>query len=79
MSKSAACRLGRRTSCAIWRPEMDAGGTNSQILFYITVPLHFERNFGRGLIDTRNLVFYATITLLTLFLTVRSLESRRWQ
>ena len=64
---------------AIWRPEMDAGGTNYQILFYITVPLHFERNFGRGLIDTRNLVFYGTITLLTLFLTVRSLESRRWQ
>jgi ABC-2 type transport system permease protein len=64
---------------AIWRPEMDTSGVHYQVLYYITVPYHFERNFGRGLIDTRNLVFYGTTTLLGLFLTVRSLESRRWQ
>lgn len=63
----------------IWRPEMDTSSLVYQILFYVTVPLHFERNFGRGLVDTRQLVLYGSVAFLCLFLTVRSLESRRWR
>jgi len=63
----------------VWRPDMDSIGTGYQVLYYFTVPSHFERNFSRGLVDTRNLVFYSTVALLCLFLTVRSLESRRWR
>ncbi len=63
----------------LWRPDMDTSGTAYQIIQYFTVPLHFERNFSRGLIDTRNLVLYSTVALFCLFLTVRSLESRRWR
>ena len=63
----------------IWRPDMDTSDTPYQLVFFFTVPLHFERNFGRGLIDTRNLILYGSIALLGLFLTVRSLESRRWR
>jgi ABC-2 type transport system permease protein len=62
-----------------WRPEMDAGSLLYQVLFFFTVPLHFDRNFSRGLVDTRQLVLYASVTLFCLFLTVRSLESRRWR
>ena len=62
-----------------WRPDMDQSGTTYQILFYFTVPLHFERNFSRGLIDTRQLVLYGSVALFCFFLTIRSLESRRWQ
>lgn len=62
-----------------WRPEMDTGSPVYQALFYVTVPLHFERNFSRGLVDTRQLVLYGSVTLFCLFLTVRSLESRRWR
>jgi ABC-2 type transport system permease protein len=62
-----------------WRPDMDAGSTFYQVLFFFTVPLHFERNFSRGLIDTRQLVLYISVALFCLFLTVRSLESRRWR
>jgi ABC-2 type transport system permease protein len=62
-----------------WRPDMDTGGTPYRLLFYFTVPLHFERNFARGLIDTRQLILYVTLTVFCLFLTVRSLESRRWR
>jgi hypothetical protein len=47
--------------------------------YFFSVPLHFERAFTRGVIDTRPLVLYASLTLFCLFLTVRSLESRRWQ
>ena len=63
----------------IWRPEMDTSSILYQFLFYVTVPLHFERNFGRGMIDTRQIALYGSIALLSLFLTVRSLESRRWR
>ena len=33
----------------------------------------------RGLIDTRPLILYVSTTVIFLFLTVRSLESRRWR
>jgi hypothetical protein len=63
----------------IWKPDMDTGGNPFKILYFFTVPMHFERNFGRGLIDTRNVILYGSVALLGLFLTVRSLESRRWR
>jgi ABC-2 type transport system permease protein len=63
----------------IWRPEMDTGSRLYQVLFFFSVPLHFHRDFSRGLIDTRHLVLYASVALFCLFLTVRSLESRRWR
>jgi ABC-2 type transport system permease protein len=62
-----------------WRPEMDTGSTLYQVLFFFSVPLQFDRNFSRGLVDTRQLVLYTTVTLFCLFMTVRSLESRRWR
>lgn len=62
-----------------WRPEMDTSSTAYQTLFFFTVPLHFERNFSRGIVDTRQLVLYGSVALFCLFLTIRSLESRRWR
>lgn len=62
-----------------WRPEMDEGSLLYRVLFFFTVPLHFERNFSRGLVDSSNLVLYVSAALFFLFLTVRSLESRRWR
>jgi hypothetical protein len=62
-----------------WRPEGDTGSRVYQLIYFFTVPLHFERNFSRGLVDTRQIVLYVSLTLLCLFLTVRSLESRRWR
>ncbi|MGF1582947.1 MAG: ABC transporter permease [Gemmataceae bacterium] len=62
-----------------WRPEMDSGSLTYQILFFVTVPLHFERNFTRGIIDTRQIVLYVSVAVFFLFLTIRSLESRRWR
>ncbi len=59
------------------RPVQD-GGTLYQVVYFFTVPLHFDRAFTRGLIDTRPLVLYGSVALFCLFMTVRSLESRRW-
>jgi ABC-2 type transport system permease protein len=36
-------------------------------------------DFARGVIDTRYIVFYATLTVFFLFLTHRAVESRRWK
>src|SRR5947208_2209543 len=55
------------------------GGVVYQTLYCFSVPLHFDRTFARGLIDTRPLVLYGSVALFCLFLTVRSLESRRWR
>jgi ABC-2 type transport system permease protein len=63
----------------IWRPEMDTGSTLYRVLFFFSVPLHFYRDFSRGLVDTRHLVLYLSVAVFCLFLTVRSLESRKWR
>lgn len=62
-----------------WRPDMDSSSLLYQVLYFFSVPLHFSRDFSRGLLDTRHLVLYSTVALFCLFLTVRSLESRRWR
>jgi ABC-type transport system involved in multi-copper enzyme maturation permease subunit len=60
-----------------WRPEQD-GGRLYQVVYFFSVPLHFDRAFTRGVIDTRPVILYASTALFCLFLSVRSLESRRW-
>jgi ABC-2 type transport system permease protein len=36
------------------------------------------QSFARGLIDTRALVYFASVTIVCLLVSFRSLESRRW-
>ena len=62
-----------------WLPEMDPNDLRYRITFFFSVPLHFDRYFSRGLVDTRQLVLYGSVALFGLFLTIRSLESRRWR
>ena len=64
---------------AFWRPEMDTGSFGYQVLYFFSVPLHFSRDFSRGLLDSRHIILYGSVALFCLFLTVRSLESRRWR
>lgn len=40
---------------------------------------HFQRSFQRGILDTAELVFFASWTAFFLFLAARSLEARRWR
>ena len=37
------------------------------------------QDFARGVVDTRPIVFYVSLTLFFLFLTLRAVESRRWR
>jgi len=45
---------------------------------YISLMSHFE-TFSRGIIDTRDLLYYFMVIYFFLFLTKRQLESRRWR
>ena len=60
-----------------WGAEF-AGGSMRTVLQYLSVTEHMD-TFSRGLIDTKDLVYYGSAIALALFLTVRSLESKRWR
>jgi ABC-type transport system involved in multi-copper enzyme maturation permease subunit len=61
------------------RSFLDSSSALGQVLDSFGVPLHISQDFARGLVDTRHLVLYTSVALFSLFLTVRSLESRRWR
>ncbi|MBN1983550.1 MAG: ABC transporter permease subunit [Chitinivibrionales bacterium] len=47
-------------------------------LTYLGISNHFE-SIGRGVIDSRDIIYYLSIIGFFLFLNVRSLESRKWE
>lgn len=49
-----------------------------QVLNYLSIVSHMD-SFSRGVIDTKDLVYYVSMIFLGLFLTARSLESIRWR
>jgi len=48
-----------------------------EVINYLSLSYHFP-DFMRGVIDTRGIIYYLSITVLFLFLAVRSIESGRW-
>lgn len=54
------------------------GGRAGDALSYLALYPHFN-DMTRGVIDTKDVVYYLTIILAALFLTWRSLEARRWR
>ncbi len=49
-----------------------------QVLNYLSIVSHMD-SFSRGVIDTKDLIYYLSMIFLGLFLTSRSLESLRWR
>lgn len=56
----------------------EVGSTLSTILNGVGLKSHFD-DFDRGVIDTKHIVYYLSLTAVFLFLTIRALESRRWR
>jgi len=52
--------------------------TWAQVLSYMSVTTHME-SFAKGVLDSKDAVYYVTVIFLGLFLTARSLESLRWR
>lgn len=49
-----------------------------QVLNYLSIVSHMD-SFSRGVIDTKDLIYYLSMIFFGLFLTSRSLESLRWR
>jgi gliding motility-associated transport system permease protein len=65
----------------LWVMEWAGGyetATWARVLSYLSVLGHFE-SFGRGVLDSKDAVFYLSAIFLGLFFTARSLESLRWR
>lgn len=52
--------------------------TWARVLAYMSVITHFE-SFAKGVIDSKDAIFYVTVIFLGLFFTARSMESLRWR
>jgi ABC-2 type transport system permease protein len=48
------------------------------VVSYASVMSHFD-SFAKGVIDSKDVIYYLTVTFFGLFLTSRSLESLRWR
>lgn len=56
------------------------GGTSTagKLLAYLSLTNHFE-DFTKGIIDSVHVIYYLSMTFLSLFATARIVESRRWR
>jgi ABC-2 type transport system permease protein len=48
------------------------------LISFLSIGSHFE-NIGRGIIDTRDVIYYLSVMAISLLLATLSLESRRWR
>jgi len=55
-----------------------AGDKVGAVFRYISISSYFPA-FGRGIIDTNAIIYYISIIVIFVFLTIRSLETRRWR
>lgn len=53
-------------------------GLPSDILQFVSPRTHFN-DLSRGIIDTQSVIYFLALSAIFLFLTVRSLETRRWR
>jgi ABC-2 type transport system permease protein len=62
----------------LWFLGTGAGSAATDVLRYLAPPFHFL-NFLKGVLDTRDLAYFAVTTAAFLFLTVKALELRKWR
>ncbi|HKZ01955.1 MAG TPA: ABC transporter permease [Pyrinomonadaceae bacterium] len=65
----------------LWVLEWVSGyetATWAKALAYMSVITHFE-SFAKGVLESKDAIFYATLIFLGLFFTARSVESLRWR
>ena len=55
-----------------------AGGAVGRVLQHLSILEHNE-SFAKGVLDTKDIIYYLNFTILALFLALRSLEARRWK
>lgn len=61
-----------------WGADAAGGAWWGKLLQHLSITEHFE-SFGKGVFETKDIIYYVNFTILALFLTLRSLEARRWK
>lgn len=56
----------------------NAGPFFGPVLSYLSITEHFD-DFGKGIIDTKHVIFYLSFIAFGLFLTLKSVDSERWR
>lgn len=59
-------------------PAETGGGTFSVLLRYLSLPEHFA-TMVRGIISTKDIIYFLSVIAVALFLTQRAVESVRWR
>ena len=75
---AVSCLVGLLLLYVINWPADTSTPTIGAVLHYLSVTEHFAE-MVKGLIDTRDLVYFVSLIALALFLTQRSVESLRWR
>jgi ABC-2 type transport system permease protein len=73
--------VGFALSLLLWILNWTTSFGNSvmvQVLNYLSIVSHMD-SFSRGVIDSKDVIYYLSMIFLGLFLTARSLESLRWR
>lgn len=60
-----------------WASSLD-NSVFSQVVAYLSINDHLE-SFAKGVLDSKDILFYVSLAVLGLFLTGRALESIRWR
>jgi len=60
-----------------WYTAFDASA-GAQIVNYLSIVTHFD-SFAKGVLDTKDIVFYLSMIFFSLFITSRAMESLRWR
>jgi ABC-2 type transport system permease protein len=55
-----------------------ASTTMGEVFRYLSILQHYD-TFAQGVIDTSSIIFYLSLAVLGIFLTLRSLDSMRWR
>ena len=58
--------------------EVFAGPSLGKVLSHLSLLDHFD-GFTKGIVNTKDVIYYMNFNVLFLFVTMRSLESRRWR
>ncbi len=83
-SQTVAAMIGLGLGAAFFMASFLAGLLDSMALWQRELLAGFSlvdqmRDFSRGVVDTRPVVFHLSLMFLFLFLTLRAIESRRWK
>lgn len=64
---------------AVLLPQVLKGNTPRHVLEYFNLYKHIGEDFAEGIVDSRHVVYYLSVTVFALFLATRAVESRKWR